>query len=83
MQAGQRLSAADEACEAWHAAAAGDHTERRLRLTENPQLSRGKAHIARQNELIAGAVEQARYTPWMRRVALRGSAGWGDGACIS
>ena len=37
------------------AAPAGDHAERRLELTEDRRLARGKAHVARQHELAAGA----------------------------
>src|SRR5262245_34788343 len=37
------------------AARSRNHTERRLELTENRRLSRGKAHIAGQNKLAADA----------------------------
>ena len=41
------------------AAAARDHPHRRLQLAENRRLSRGKAHVARQHELAAGAANAA------------------------
>src|SRR6266852_4866403 len=50
----ERPRAAHEAREVLHAAPAGDHTERRLRLSENRSLSLGKAHVACQHEFAAG-----------------------------
>jgi hypothetical protein len=51
----ERPRAAHEAREVLGGAPAGEQTERRLYLTENRSLSRGKAHVARQHELAAGA----------------------------
>src|SRR5205085_549125 len=55
----ERPGAAHEADEMLDAASAGDQTERRLRLTEDRRLARGKAHVQRQHELAAGGAHAA------------------------
>src|SRR5262249_11504872 len=51
----ERPGAAHETCEVLDAACAWVHTRPCLRLPENRRLARGKAHVARQHELAAGA----------------------------
>jgi hypothetical protein len=53
----ERSGAAHEAREVLGGASAGEQTERRLELTEDRRLSRGKAHVAGQHELAAGAAD--------------------------
>src|SRR6185295_7453222 len=53
----ERPGAAHEAREVLSASSAGNHTERRLELTENCRLSGGEPHVARQHELAANAAD--------------------------
>src|SRR5262245_55564957 len=51
----ERSGAAHEPREVLEAACAGDRADRLLRLAENRRLSRGEAHVAREDELAARA----------------------------
>src|SRR5882724_2252847 len=53
----ERPAAAHQAREVLGASSSGNHTERRLELTENRRLSRGEPHVAGENELAADAAD--------------------------
>jgi hypothetical protein len=53
------------------AARTGEHTERRLELTENRRPAGRKAHIARQHKFIAGAAYAT-----LLRIIYGGSCRW-------
>src|SRR5262249_26014119 len=56
----ERPRATQETRQVLDAARAGDQAEAFFRLTEDRRLPRGKAHVARQDELVAGAAHAPR-----------------------